>query len=66
MTDTRVRQRPPTTGPRGGKTTVTKSGLAREAFPLHLDEVRAVSKTGYEQGRAETDIAVRRYLDIED
>ena len=44
MTDTPGRRRPSTTGPRGGKTTVTKSGLVRKTFALHHDEVRALRK----------------------
>jgi hypothetical protein len=69
MTEEPGRRRPPTTGPRGGKTTVTKSGLARKTFALNLDEVRALRKDAYEQERTETDIvrtALRHYLDIED
>lgn len=68
MTGKSGRQRPPTSGPRGGKTTVTKSGLVRKTFALHLADVRALRKAAYEQERTETDIvrtALRRYLDIE-
>ena len=68
MTDTPGRRRPPTTGPRGGKTTVTKSGLVRKTFALHHAEVRALRKAAYEQERTETDsvrAALRRYLEVE-
>lgn len=69
MSENPGRRRPPTTGPRGGKTTVTKSGLVRKTFALHHAEVRALRKAAYEQERTETDIvrtALRHYLDIED
>jgi len=69
MTEKQGRHRLPTTGPRGGRTTVTRSGLVRKTFALHHDEVRALRKAAYEQERTETDIvrtALRRYLDIED
>lgn len=59
----------PKTGPRGGRTTVTKTGLMRKTFALHLDEVEALRAAAYEQRRTETDIvrtALRRYLEIED
>ena len=69
MSEQPGRRRPPTTGPRGGRTTVTKSGLVRKTFALHHDEVRSLRKAAYEEERTETDIvrtALRQYLDIED
>ena len=59
----------PTSGPRGGTTTVSPGGLIRKAFWMHPDEVEALRRTAYEQRRTEAEIvreAVRRHLHIED
>lgn len=67
MTDTGGCQRPRTTGPRGGKTTVTESGLVRKTFALQ--QGCSLRKAAYEEERTETDIvrtALPYYLDIED
>ena len=58
------------TGPRGGKTTVSKSGnLIRKTFWLHPDEEEALRRAAFEQRRSEASIVrelVRRHFDIED
>ena len=69
MTDGKQDREVPTRGPRGGRTTVSKTGLHRKTFALHADEVEALRVAAFEQRRTETDIvrtAIRRYLDIED
>lgn len=68
MTETVGRQRQPTTGSRGRRTTVTNSGLARKILALHIDEVRAPLKAACEDEHAETNlvlVALRCYLEIE-
>ena len=59
----------PTEGPRGGKTTVTKSGLIRVVVYLHPDERKALKLAAVEQDCSGSDImrqALREFLDIED
>lgn len=56
-------------GPRGGKTTVSKSGMVRKTLWLHGDEAEALRELAYRERRAESDImreALRRLLGIED
>lgn len=57
-------------GPRGGKTTVSKSGnLIRKTFWIHPDEEEALRREAFEERRSEADIvreALRRYFGIED
>jgi hypothetical protein len=59
-----------TSGPRGGKTTVSKSGnLIRKTFWLHPDEEAALRRAAFEQRRSEAELvreALRRYFNIED
>ncbi len=59
----------PLTGPRGGETTVSKSGMIRKTIWLHGDEAEALREKAYREHRAESDImreALRRLLGIED
>ena len=56
-------------GPRGGKTTVSASGMVRKTLWLHGDEAEALREKAYRDRRAESDImreALRRLLGIED
>jgi hypothetical protein len=57
------------TGPRGGKTTVTKTGLVRKTFWLHRDEEKALRLRAFEDQRSESEIvreALRQILGIPD
>lgn len=59
----------PTEGPRGGKTTVTKSGLIRTVVYLAADERRALKITAAERDVSASEImreALRAHLGIED
>jgi len=56
-------------GPRGGKTTVTKTGLVRKSLWLHLDEAEALRERAYKERKTEAEIvrvALRRFLRVED
>ncbi len=56
-------------GPRGGLTTVTKSGMVRKTLWLHEDEAEALRERAYRERRSESEImrqALRRLLGIED
>ncbi len=56
-------------GPRGGLTTVTKSGMVRKTLWLHEDEAEALRERAYKDRRSESEImrqALRRFLGIED
>jgi len=56
-------------GPRGGKTTVSASGMVRKTLWLHGDEAEALRERAYRDRRAESDImreALRRLLGIDD
>lgn len=58
-----------TTGPMGGKTTRTKSGMVRKNLWLHEDESEALRVRAFEERRTESSImrdALRQYLGIED
>ena len=57
------------TGPRGGETTVTKSGMVRKTIWLHGEEAESLRLRAFEERRAESEIvraALRQYLGIED
>lgn len=59
----------PRTGPRGGETTISKSGMVRKTLWLHGDEAEALRLRVFQERRAESDIvraALRQYLGIED
>ena len=61
--------KPITEGPRGGKTTITKSGLIRTVVYLHPDERKALKLAAVEQDVSGSDImraALRQYLGIPD
>jgi hypothetical protein len=56
-------------GPRGGETTVTKSGMIRKTIWLHGDEAEALRDRAYRNRRTESELvreALRAYLGIED
>jgi hypothetical protein len=56
-------------GPRGGRTTVSASGMVRKTLWLHGDEAEALRERAYRERRAESEImreALRRLLGIED
>ncbi len=56
-------------GPRGGKTTVTKSGLIRTVVYLHADERRALKLAAVDRECSGSDImrqALRDHLGLED
>lgn len=57
------------TGPRGGTTTVTKSGMVRKTLWLHADEAEALRLRAFKDRRSESELmreALRRLLRIED
>ena len=57
------------TGPRGGKTTVTKTGLIRFVAYVHPDERQALRRAAFEREVSASEIvrkALRAYLDVED
>jgi len=63
------RTKTPVTGPRGGETTVSKSGMVRKTLWLHGDEAEALRLRAFKERRAESEIvreALRRLLGIED
>lgn len=56
-------------GPRGGKTTVTSTGMVRKTLWLNGDEAEALRGRAFKERRAEAEIvreALRAYLGIED
>lgn len=64
-----TRKKTPSTGPRGGETTVSKSGMVRKTLWIHGDEAEALRERAYKERIAESEIvraALRRYLGIED
>ena len=59
----------PAEGPRGGRTTVSASGMVRKSLWLHGDEAEALRERAYRERRAESEImreALRWRLGIED
>jgi hypothetical protein len=59
----------PVEGPRGGRTTVSASGMVRKTLWLHSDEAERLRERAYRERRAESEImreALRRLLGIED
>jgi hypothetical protein len=64
--------RPKTTkpvGPRGGETTVTKSGMVRKTLWLHGEEAEALRLRAFKERRPESEMvreALRAFLGIED
>lgn len=62
-------QSTPRKGPRGGETTVTKSGMVRKTIWLHDDEAEALREKAYQERRSESEMvreALRAYLGIKD
>lgn len=56
-------------GPRGGETTVSKSGMVRKTLWLHADEAETLRERAYRDRRSEAEIlreALRRMLGLED
>jgi len=59
----------PKTGPRGGETTISKSGMVRKTLWLHGDEAEALRHRAFEERRAESEIvreALRQLLGLAD
>lgn len=57
------------TGPRGGTTTVTDSGMVRKTVWLHADEAEELRKRAFEERKGESEIvreALRRLLGLPD
>lgn len=57
--------KPPEIGPRGGKTTISKSGMMRKAINLHHDEWEKLRWLSYQENRPASDIvreALRMYF----
>jgi hypothetical protein len=57
------------TGPRGGTTTVTKSGMVRKTMWFNQDEAEALRVRAFEERKPESEIvreALRRFLGIPD
>ena len=56
-------------GPRGGQTTVNKSGMVRKTIWLNGDEAEVLRERAYHDRRGESEIvreALRKFLEIED
>jgi len=56
-------------GPRGGLTTVNKSGMVRKTIWLNGDEAETLRERAYHDRRGESEIvreALRKFLKIED
>ncbi len=51
-----TKKRLPEAGPRGGKTTISKSGMVRKAIYLHHDEWEQLRRRSYEENRPASDI----------
>ncbi len=69
MGSTMAKKSKPAEGPRGGRTTVSASGMVRKTLWLHGDEAEALRERAYRERRAESEImreALRRLLGIED
>ncbi|HXO20952.1 MAG TPA: hypothetical protein VOA87_13640 [Thermoanaerobaculia bacterium] len=56
-------------GPRGGETTISKTGMIRKTLWLHQDEAEALRNLAFKERRTEADIireGLRRILRLED
>jgi hypothetical protein len=56
-------------GPRGGKTTMTETGLVRKTIYFHTDEAEILRLKAFEDRRSESEIvreALRKLLNIPD
>lgn len=57
------------TGPRGGTTTINKSGMVRKTMWFNPDEAEALRRRAFAERRPEADLvreALRRFLEIPD
>ena len=57
------------TGPRGGETTISKTGMIRMTLWLHEDEAEALRLKAFTERRTQAEIlrqGLRRMLDLED
>ena len=56
-------------GPRGGETTISKTGMVRKCIWLHEDESEALRYKAFKERRTESDIlreGLRQVLRLED
>ena len=56
-------------GPRGGETTISKTGMIRMTLWLHEDEAEALRLKAFRERRTQAEIlreGLRRVLDLED
>ncbi len=56
-------------GPRGGESTVSKTGMIKKTLWLHQDEAEALRNRAFQERRTESDIireGLRRILGLED
>lgn len=56
-------------GPRGGETTISKTGMIRKTLWLHQDEAEALRNQAFKERRTEAEIlreGLRRILGLED
>lgn len=56
-------------GPRGGETTISKTGMIRMTLWLHEDEAEALRLKAFQERRTQAEIlreGLRRMLDLED
>lgn len=56
-------------GPRGGETTISKTGMIRMTLWLHEDEAEALRHKAFKERRTQAEIlrdGLRRVLDLED
>ena len=56
---------PPPTGPRGGTTTITRSGMVKKNLWIPADEAEALRRKAFDERRSEADIVregLRRVL----
>ena len=56
-------------GPRGGETTVSKTGMVKKTLWLHPDEAEALRVKAFKERRTESEIlreGLRRILKLED
>jgi hypothetical protein len=56
-------------GPRGGETTISKTGMIRKTLWLHPDEAEALRQKAFHERRTEAEIlreGLRRIVGLED
>ena len=62
-------KRVPKTGPRGGTTTISKTGMMRKAVNLHHEDWERLRKRAFEERRPASELvreALRRYFETEE